>query len=165
MLDRIGGVMEGSDRLTVAIIGAGEMGTAVGRRLRDCGVRVITELKGRDEQSSRRVIEAGLEVVNDDQRLAHQADFMLSIVPPGVACEVAERFRDALSSNPRKPVFVECNAITPATVRRVHALLVETGCHFVDAGIVGGPPPPDDLSKGPRFYASGPEANRFAQLS
>jgi 3-hydroxyisobutyrate dehydrogenase-like beta-hydroxyacid dehydrogenase len=165
MLERIGGVMDRSDRLTVAIIGAGEMGSAVGRRLHDSGVRVMTELKARSDLSVRRVTEAGLEIINDDQRLAREADFMLSIVPPGVACEVAERFREPMHRSNRKPVFVECNAIAPDTVRQIQTLLVQTGCAFVDAGIVGGPPPPDDLSRGPRFYASGPDAARFAQLS
>jgi 3-hydroxyisobutyrate dehydrogenase-like beta-hydroxyacid dehydrogenase len=60
---------------------------------------------------------------------------------------------------------VECNAISPATVRRIEALLAETGCRFVDAGIVGGPPPVDDRSKGPRFYASGADAQLFARLA
>ena len=152
-------------RVTVAIIGAGEMGSAVGRRLRGMGARVITELKGRSEQSTRRVADAGLEVIDDDQLLVDEANFILSIVPPGVACAVAERFRAPLSRTGRKPVFVECNAIAPKTVRRIEATLDETGCGFIDAGIIGGPPPLDDLVKGPRFYASGPHAQMFASLA
>jgi L-threonate 2-dehydrogenase len=150
---------------TIAVIGAGEMGSAVGRRLREKGARVITELKGRSEQSARRAAEAGLEVINDDQLLAREANFILSIVPPGVACGVAERFRIPLSSTDRKPTFVECNAIAPQTVRRIEEILSETGCSFVDAGIIGGPPPTVDLTKGPRFYASGRSAPVFASLT
>jgi 3-hydroxyisobutyrate dehydrogenase-like beta-hydroxyacid dehydrogenase len=152
-------------RLTVAVIGAGEMGSAAGRRLREMGARVLTELKGRSAQSARRVADAGLEVIDDDQLLVHEADFILSIVPPGVACAVAERFRAPLSRTGRKPVFVECNAIAPKTVRRIEAILSETGCGLVDAGIIGGPPPIGDLAKGPRFYASGPYAQMFAGLA
>ncbi|MBV8361035.1 MAG: NAD(P)-dependent oxidoreductase [Deltaproteobacteria bacterium] len=152
-------------RVTVAIIGAGEMGSAVGRRLRGMGARVITELKGRSEQSTRRVADAGLEVIDDDQLLVDEANFILSIVPPGVACAVAERFRAPLSRTGRKPMFVECNAIAPKTVRRIEATLDETGCGFIDAGIIGGPPPLDDLVKGPRFYASGPHAQMFASMA
>ncbi len=142
------------------------MGSAVGRRLRELGARVITELKGRSEQSAQRVTNAGLEVINDDERLVQEADFVLSIVPPGVACEVAERFRGPLSYANPKPVFVECNAVSPMTVRRIEAMLVETGCRFVDAGIIGGPPPAgvEDVSKGPRFYASGRHAQLFGHL-
>jgi putative dehydrogenase len=152
-------------RVTVAVIGAGEMGSAVGRRLRQMGARVITNLAGRSAQSARRVADTGLEVIDDDQLLVHEADFILSIVPPGVACAVAERFRAPLSRSGRKPVFVECNAIAPKTVRRIEAMLSETGCGLVDAGIIGGPPPVDELITGPRFYASGPHAQIFAGLA
>jgi putative dehydrogenase len=152
-------------RVTIAVIGAGEMGSAVGRRLREMGARVITELKGRSEQSARRAADAGLEVIDDDQVIVHDANFMLSIVPPGVACAVAERFRGPLSSTDRKPMFVECNAIAPKTARRLEAMLSETGCGFVDAGIIGGPPPTNDPVRGPRFYASGRHAQMFASLA
>jgi L-threonate 2-dehydrogenase len=148
----------------VAIIGAGEMGSAIGRRLREMGARAITELKHRSTDSVQRVTAAGLEVINDDDHLVGQADFILSVVPPGVAYKVAERFRAPLSRAASKPVFVECNAVSPATVCRIEGLLRETGCRFVDAGIIGGPPAGKAL-KGPRFYASGPEAHLFAQLS
>ena len=155
----------GSDvPLTIALIGAGEMGSAVGRRLRAMGAHVITELKGRSGQSARRAADAGLEVVTDDQSLVSAANFVLSIVPPGVASAVAERFRLPLSTTGRKPVFVECNAISPQTVRRIEEILSETGCSFVDAGIIGGPPPSDDLSAGPRIYASGSYAQTFSSL-
>jgi L-threonate 2-dehydrogenase len=152
-------------QMTVAVIGAGEMGSAVGRRLRQMGVRVITELAGRSEQSARRAAEAGLEVINDDDLLVDQADFVLSIVPPGVACAVAERFRQPLSNATRKPLLVDCNAIAPATMRRIEALLAASGCIVVDAGIIGGPPPVDVNERSPRFYASGHHAQKFATLT
>jgi 3-hydroxyisobutyrate dehydrogenase-like beta-hydroxyacid dehydrogenase len=41
-------------------------------------------------------------------------------------------------------------------------VIAPTGAPFVDAGIIGSPPKPGDA--GPRFYASGPQAPRFAQL-
>ena len=154
-----------NDRETVAIIGAGEMGSAAGRRLRQWGARVITQLKGRSEQSVRRVADAELEVIDDDEQLAREADYVLSIVPPAVAGEVAARFCDPLRRTPRKPVFVECNAISPATVRRIEATLAGTGCSFVDAGIIGGPPLAEERAKGPRFYASGRHAQQFARLT
>src|SRR5262249_58294998 len=48
------------------------------------------------------------------------------------------------------------------TVERIAAAIAPTGSPFVDAGIIGAPPKPDDA--GPRFYASGPHAPRFAAL-
>jgi putative dehydrogenase len=149
---------------TIAVIGAGEMGAAVGRRMREAGARVLTTLKGRSAASARRVDEAGLEVIDDDDRLIADAAFVLSIVPPDQAAQVAERFRTPIERAPRKPIFVECNAVAPATVRRIAALLAPGGSRFVDAGIIGGPPPAGRLGQGPRFYASGPDAKLATRL-
>ena len=158
--------MDESERTgeVVAIIGAGEMGAAVGRRLRESGARVLTSLRGRGPQSVERVRRAGLEVVDDDDELVRRADFVLSIVPPGVAVEVAHRLRDPLARAPRRPVFAECNAISPAAVTQIAQILSGSRCRFVDAGIIGGPPPSDLRAAGPRFYASGPDAPALARL-
>jgi putative dehydrogenase len=148
----------------VAVIGAGEMGAAVGRRLRECGAKVTTSLRGRSAASVERVKRAGLEVVDDDV-LVRDADFVMSIVPPGVAIEVAERFKAPLLSVDAKPIFVECNAIAPSTTRRIEEIL--RGVRFIDAGIIGGPPAAgsQDPAKGPRFYASGADAQKLTRLA
>jgi putative dehydrogenase len=142
------------------------MGSAVGRRLRDSGARVITTLKDRSAASVERVRHANLEVLDDDDLLVRECAFILSIVPPGQATVVAERFRGPLTRADVKPIFVECNAISPATVRLIADSLASTGCGFVDAGIIGRPPRPGE--KGTHFYASGEQAhqltNRLARL-
>jgi putative dehydrogenase len=157
--------MSDRDAVTVAIVGAGEMGAAVGRRLHEAGAHVVTCVAGRSAESVARVRDAGLEVVNDDDSLVRGADFVLSIVPPGVAVEVAERFRGPLGRGRNKPVFVECNAISPATCRRIRDILDATT--FIDAGIIGGPPVAgtQDPAKGPRFYASGADAHLLMRLA
>ncbi|MGA9742599.1 DUF1932 domain-containing protein [Candidatus Binatus sp.] len=153
------------DSVTIAIVGAGEMGAAVGGRLREAGARVLTSLAGRSAESAARVRIAGLEAVNDDDLLVRDASFVLSIVPPGVAVEVAERLRGPLGRARVRPVYVECNAISPATSRRIRDLLAPTS--FIDAGIVGGAPPAgtQDPTRGPRFYASGPDAHLLTRLA
>jgi 3-hydroxyisobutyrate dehydrogenase-like beta-hydroxyacid dehydrogenase len=151
--------------IRVAVIGAGEMGAAVARRMRECGARVMTPLKGRSAASVERVKRAGIEVIDDDAMLANEADFVLSIVPPGVAVEVAHRYRDVLQQSARNPFFVECNAIAPATTREIEKIL--GGIRVIDAGIIGGPPAAgtQDPLKGPRFYASGEFAPELMRLS
>ena len=144
---------------TIAIIGAGEMGAAVGQRLRESGARVITTLKDRSSASVERVRHANLEVIDDDNLLVRESAFILSIVPPGQATVVAERFREPLIRADVKPIFVECNAISPATVRLIADSLAGTGCGFVDAGIIGRPPRPGE--KGTHFYASGELAHQL----
>jgi 3-hydroxyisobutyrate dehydrogenase-like beta-hydroxyacid dehydrogenase len=157
--------MSDRDSVTVAIVGAGEMGAAVGRRLRESGARVVTSVAGRGADSGARVRNAGLEVVNDDYSLVRDASFVLSIVPPGVAVEVAERLRGPISRADEPPVYVECNAISPATCRRIYDLFGAT--NFIDAGIIGGPPVAGTLdpAKGPRFYASGGDAHLLTRLA
>jgi 3-hydroxyisobutyrate dehydrogenase-like beta-hydroxyacid dehydrogenase len=158
--------MSDRDSLTVAIVGTGEMGAAVGRRLHEAGARVVTSLAGRSAESVARVRSAGLEIADDDDSLVRGASFVLSIVPPGVAIEVAERLRGPISRADEPPVFVECNAISPATCRHICDLLDAT-THFIDAGIIGGPPAAgtQDPAKGPRFYASGRDAYLMTRLA
>jgi L-threonate 2-dehydrogenase len=144
----------------IAIIAPGAMGAAVGKRLTDNGLKVLTSLGGRSAETAARAKAAGMADANDKEIAA--ADFILSILPPGDALALAERFAPALQASNAKPVYVDCNAINPATVERVVAAIAPTECPFVDAGIIGSPPKPGDA--GPRFYASGPAAPRFARL-
>ncbi len=144
----------------VAVIAPGMMGAAVGKRLVDNGVKVLTSLTGRSNETAARAKAAGLTAVGDEEIAT--SDFFLSILPPGDALSLVERFALALKASNAKPVYVDCNAINPATVERVAAALAPTGCPFVDAGIIGSPPKPGDA--GPRIYASGPAAARFASL-
>ncbi len=143
----------------VAVVGAGEMGSAVGRRLRRTGARVVTETRGRSAESKRRVESAGLEVIDNDDTLVRDADFILSIVPPGVAIEVARRFAEPIRRAQKKPAFVECNAIAPATTIQIAEILAPAGCKFIDAGIIGGPPGAEPGTYSPRIYASGEHAH------
>src|SRR5580700_3544920 len=144
----------------VAVIAPGMMGAAVGKRLVDNGVKVLTSLKGRSSETAARAKAAGMITATDEEIAA--TDFILSILPPGDALSFAERFVPALTASNAKPVFVECNAINPQTVERMAAVIAPTSCPFVDAGIIGQPPKPGDA--GPRFYASGSAAPRFAKL-
>jgi L-threonate 2-dehydrogenase len=144
----------------VAVIAPGMMGAAVGKRLVDNGVKVLTSLKGRSSETAARAKAAGMTTASDEEIAG--TDFILSILPPGDAVSLVERFVPALKASNSKPVYVDCNAINPVTVERVAAAIAPTGCPFVDSGIIGSPPKPGDA--GPRFYASGPNAPRFAIL-
>jgi putative dehydrogenase len=144
----------------VAVIAPGMMGAAVGKRLVDNGIKVLTSLTGRSPETAARAKAAGMSVASDEEIAS--CDFILSILPPGDAVALAERFQPALKASNAKPVYVDCNAINPKTVDRVAAVIAPTDCPFVDSGIIGSPPKPGDA--GPRFYASGPAAPRFALL-
>jgi L-threonate 2-dehydrogenase len=145
----------------VAVIAPGAMGAAVGKRLADRGLRVLTSLAGRSESTGARAREAGMVAASDEEIVS--ADFILSILPPGDALSLARRFAPTLAASNAKPVYVDCNAINPGTVEQVAAVIAPTGSPFVDCGIIG--PPPRGIDFSPRFYASGKAAQRFATLS
>ncbi len=146
---------------TVAIIAPGNMGAGVGKRLAEHKVKVLTSLTGRSEASAKRAREAGMTAVADAQLT--EADLLLSIVPPGEALGLAQRLAPVLAAANSKPVYVECNAVSPATMTAIANVIEPTGCFFVGAGIIG--PPPKPGSSNTKIYASGPAAEYFAILN
>jgi 3-hydroxyisobutyrate dehydrogenase-like beta-hydroxyacid dehydrogenase len=146
---------------TVAVIAPGNMGAGVATRLTANGVRVLTSLDNRSATSKQRAAEAGMTAASDAEIAG--ADILLSIVPPGQALSLAEKLKPALRASNHKPVFVECNAVSPQTVETIAGVIGEADCPFVDGGIIG-PPPRVDSSK-TKIYVSGPDAARVGELN
>lgn len=144
----------------VAVIAPGMMGSAVAKRLTESGVTVRTSLTGRSAATIARAEAAGMTDA-DDTKLA-EVSFILSIVPPGQALALAERLAPTMRDASTKPVYVDCNAVSPETVLRIDRVVRETGATFVDGGIIG-PPPESDSSK-TRIYLSGPDAEKVTVL-
>ncbi|HWA50494.1 MAG TPA: DUF1932 domain-containing protein [Dongiaceae bacterium] len=147
--------------VTIAVIAMGEMGAGVARRLVERGARVLTSLAGRSAASAKRAEAAGVTAV-DDAALIAQTEIFLSIVPPSSAGETAERFRPLIQAAARKPVYIDCNAIAPQTLKIVAKPFVESGLPFIDGSIIGAPPKPDGST--PRLYMSGPIAKEAETL-
>ncbi len=147
--------------LNVAVIAPGTMGAGVAQRLVENGVQVRTFLSGRSASSVARAKAAGMQGVELSRIV--EADIILSIVPPAEVLVLAEQLAPFLSVTARKPVYVDCNAVSPQTVLRVAAVIDATGANFVDAGIIGGPPRPGENA--PVFYASGPFAAAIERLA
>jgi 3-hydroxyisobutyrate dehydrogenase-like beta-hydroxyacid dehydrogenase len=137
------------------------MGAAVGARLVQNGLTVLTSLAGRSEASAKRAGAAGLKAASDAEIAT--TDIILSIVPPGDALALAERLYPVLREANRKPVYVDCNAVSPETVARIAKVIADAGCPFVDAGIIGGPPRTG--YDGPRIMVSGADAGRAGALN
>ena len=146
---------------TIAIIAQGSMGAGVARRLTDNGVRVLTSLAGRSAASAARAKDAGMVDASDAEIAA--ADVILSIVPPGDALPFAQRLAPALTAATGKPLYVDCNAVSPDTVKQIAVAIAPTGARFADAGIIGGPPRAG--YGGPVFYCSGADAATLARLN
>jgi L-threonate 2-dehydrogenase len=144
----------------VAVIAPGMMGSAVATRLTASGLEVRTLLAGRSAATLERARKAGMTGADDSQIAT--CDFILSIVPPGEAQGLAEQLAPALRQAAKKPLYVDCNALDPATVVRIGRVVEETGATFVDGGIIG--PPPENDSRNTRIYLSGPAAAQVAVL-
>ena len=112
----------------VAVIAPGEMGAKVGGRLVAHGLKVMTSLAGRSEATLARANSAGMVGASDEDIAG--ADYILSILPPGEALGLAQRFTSALSASNAKPVFVECNAVSPQTVERIAFMSSGQSCNL-----------------------------------
>jgi L-threonate 2-dehydrogenase len=144
---------------TIAIVAQGAMGAGVGGRLVERGLRVITSLAGRSEASAARAKAAGMVAVSDEECL--QADFFLSICPPSDALALAGKMAALIAAGNRKPIYVDCNAVSPATKVAIGDVILKAGAPFVDVGITGLPP---GEGHSPSLHASGPDAAKFAVL-
>jgi 3-hydroxyisobutyrate dehydrogenase-like beta-hydroxyacid dehydrogenase len=154
--------MNEAPTITVAILSPGDMGHGIGRVLREGGARVITCLRGRSQRTRSLAALAGIEDVADLDAVAQQADIILSIMVPGKAVALGAELAAALKRTAGHPVIVDCNAISPATARRIAETIEEHGGLFVDAGIIG--VPPADGTHGPRLYVSGHNARELLVL-
>jgi 3-hydroxyisobutyrate dehydrogenase-like beta-hydroxyacid dehydrogenase len=140
---------------TVAILSPGEMGAAVGRALHRHGFDVMTWLGGRSGPTRERAREAGFRETDTLEALLGLADIVLSILPPERAPAIAQTVATAMKRSGHRPPFVDCNAVSPETARRIGAVITGAGAAFIDAGIVGNPP---GKAKPTRFFVSGEAA-------
>lgn len=148
-----------ADATIVGLIGAGHMGSALGRALRTGGHPVITTLAGRSDRTAAIVVEAGLDTRPDLRRVVAEAAVLLVVTPPDAAVDAAEQIAAACAATGARPLVADLNAISPRTVARVAAAL--GGLDLVD-GAISGPPP--TVRPGARIYLSGPRAAEIAAL-
>jgi 3-hydroxyisobutyrate dehydrogenase-like beta-hydroxyacid dehydrogenase len=133
----------------VGLLHPGEMGAAVGAVLRGRGSRVVWASEGRSDATRARAEAAGLDDVGSVEAVA-ECEVVFSICPPHAALDVA---RSAAFGG----VYVDANAVSPATVAAVGAAVGE----LVDGGIVGPPPREPGTT---RLYLSGDRADAVAEL-
>jgi 3-hydroxyisobutyrate dehydrogenase-like beta-hydroxyacid dehydrogenase len=154
----------------IGLLHPGEMGTAVAGCLTARGHEVRWVSQGRGPATAARAAVAGLTDAGTVTALAAQAGIILSVCPPHAARPTAR----AVAAAGFTGIYVDANAISPATACDVQAVVESAGGHYVDGGIIGSPPVParaggghgDAARAGPggtRLYlAGGPAGGKAA---
>ena len=136
-------------RPVVGVLHPGAMGAAVGSALRPRAGAVVWAAAGRSQATSKRAELADLVGVPDVAALARRSDVVISVCPPDAARAVADEVAAALdgpdganaafapAGGARRPIYVDANAVSPATVR---AIADRLGADRVVDGAIIGPP-------------------------
>src|SRR4029453_10125814 len=113
--------------------------------------------EGRGPATRTRAAELGLEDGGSLARLTAAAGVVISVTPPHAALAQAR----AVAALGYRGIYVDANAVAPATSRAIGEVVEAAGARFVDGGIIG----PANRKPGPaRIYLSGPAAAEVAPL-
>jgi 3-hydroxyisobutyrate dehydrogenase-like beta-hydroxyacid dehydrogenase len=137
------------------------MGHAVGRRLREQELRVVTCLAGRSQRTRALSEQAGIEDLATMAEMVAASDVILSITTSEAAPLLCQEVADAIRNAGTELLFAECNAIAPQKTRSLEPIIKGVGSRYVDASIIGGPPRP---GYSPHIYVSGEHAPELGQL-
>ncbi len=145
----------------IAILMPGDMGHGVGAALGSAGHTVLTCLAGRSEATRELAGRAGMQDTATLVELVERSDVVLSILPPAAAVGLAQNVAAAMGEAGSTPVYVDCNAVSPATARKAGDVIAGAGAQFIDAGIIGLAP---GKGGGTRFYVSGGDVSAMLAL-
>jgi 3-hydroxyisobutyrate dehydrogenase-like beta-hydroxyacid dehydrogenase len=140
--------------VTIGLLHPGEMGAAVGKCLAGAGHRVLWAPEGRGAATKERADAAGLRGVALAEIIA-RSDVIVSVCPPHAARDVARQVAGF------RGLYLDANAVSPATAGEVAAIVAAGGADFADGGIIGPPPVAPGST---RLYLSGPRAGEIRAL-
>tara|TARA_B100001939_G_scaffold147545_1_gene127821 strand:- start:10 stop:900 length:891 start_codon:yes stop_codon:yes gene_type:complete len=147
----------------IGILMPGDMGHGIAKVLIESGFEVFTFLKGRSERTKLLAKEAKIKNIENFTSFLKEVEIILSVIPPEKAYEQAEIVANYNSDLCEKITYVDCNAISPETSRKIEKLFEKQKIDFIDAGIVGLNP---IIEKGKtRLYCSGPKADKLKILN
>ncbi len=140
--------------LTIGLLHPGEMGAAVGQCLAETGHQVLWVPEGRSPATGARAAAAGLTAAGL-AGLIERSDIIMSVCPPHAALDIACQVTGFGG------IYLDANAISPATAREVAGVVEAGGASYVDGGIIGTPPVTPGFI---RLYLSGPKAGEIRDL-
>ena len=148
---------------TVGILMPGDMGHGCGKVFLENNFRVVSALNGRSNRTKKLSETAGIEDVASIENIVNYSDIILSILPPEKAYEQAVQVNKVILKSQKPTTYVDCNAISPETVKNINQEISSEFCNFIDAGIIGLNP---IVEKGQtRFYVSGPNTDPIMMLN
>ena len=143
--------------LTIGLLHPGEMGSAVGAAAKMAGAQVLWASHNRSPRTAERAAAEGFTDRGGLKALVQESEVILSVCPPHAAVDLA---RDVAAQGFRG-LYLDLNAIAPATARTVRDVVEAGGAECVDGGIVGSPPRTPGTT---RLYLSGRSAPRAAAI-
>lgn len=149
-----GGLVSGRRvvEMNVGLLHPGEMGVTIGAALFESGHAVHWLRSGRSAETAGRARASGFRSHESLSSLLDEVRGVISVCPPHAAIEVAR----AVAAERFSGIFVDANAVAPATARQLARII---GADYVDAGIVG---PPARSPGTTRLYLSGAGAGDVA---
>jgi 3-hydroxyisobutyrate dehydrogenase-like beta-hydroxyacid dehydrogenase len=122
---------------TIGILYPGEMGSSLGKLLREFGFCVVATVEGRSARSHRLCREAGLIVVDSLDEVLNRSDVLISLVSPAAALSVARDVAAHRNGSSQSLLYIDANSISPMTVAQISEVLAAAAIDFVDASIFG----------------------------
>jgi hypothetical protein len=147
----VGASTSGDDMRSVGVLHPGEMGAALAAAARAAGAQVGWASSGRSPATRARAEDLQLREAGSIAELAVRCHLLVSICPPEAAVALAAEVAAAGFAG----IYLDANAVSPATAERVSAMVVAAGAAYVDGAVIGGP-------DRPHLYVSGDKAAEVA---
>ena len=147
---------------TIGILMPGDMGHGCGKVFTENNFRVVTCLNDRSNRTKNLSYNAGIEDVQTIENVVDLSDIILSILPPEAALKQASIVSKIILQKKKYLTYVDCNAVSPKTAKKISNVIPSKYCNFIDAGIIGFNPV---VEKGQtRLYVSGPNTEPIKVL-
>mgnify|MGYP001180378252 CR=1 FL=1 len=142
---------------TIAILNPGAMGVTIGAAAKAGGSTVLWASQGRSEATRARAEAAGLAERDTLAAVVAESDVVLSVCPPHAAVDLAHE----VAALGFAGLYVDGNAVAPASALEIGHRVEVAGARFVDGGIIG---LPARHAGSTRLYLSGDSAPEAAAL-
>ncbi|MEN4920937.1 NAD(P)-dependent oxidoreductase [Achromobacter spanius] len=121
----------------VAVVGLGQMGGRIAKRLLACGR--IVGVHDADMQRMQALVDEGAVAYNALPSLAADHDVVLTVLPNAAVVRAVALGRDGLAAGLRPgSLVVDMTTSIPEVTREIEAALAKLGVHMMDAPVSGG---------------------------